>query len=102
LDYATTEQVIFAKMVRAIAYYTNCRIIQTWTVSKEKRGMLQLKKAGFISLNFLYRIMRKKMQPPILIRPAAIKYTPAAFIMRGKDVRNEFNWDINLICSDGV
>jgi GNAT superfamily N-acetyltransferase len=102
LDYATTEQAVFPKMMHAIAYYTNCRIIQTWTVSKEKRAMLQLKKAGFISLNFLYRIMRKKMQPPILIRPGTIKYKPEAFIYQGKDLRNEYNWHINLICSDGV
>jgi GNAT superfamily N-acetyltransferase len=101
-DYNVQDYQVLDLLVKHLAAHSKCRLIQVWSISNTDKEAKLWKKAGFRYFKRLFRILGKKELPPILIRPAVIDYSESDFYVDGKDVRNEYNWDINLICSDGV
>jgi hypothetical protein len=77
-------------------------ISQMWSISKSNKEKKQLKKIGFFSLNFFYIIFNKKSIPPVLIRPGVEEFSIQDMEIDKVNITLEKNWDLNLICSDGV
>lgn len=102
LDYNVQDYQVLNLLVKHLTTRSKCRLIQVWSISNSNKEAKLWKQAGFKYFKLVFRFLGKKELPPVLIRPAVFDYSETNFYIEGKDVRNEYNWDINLICSDGV
>ncbi len=102
LDYFYTDTKVFSTMLKEIINTTHCFLIQTWSISRNPDEIKTLKRNGFYSFDKIIRKIKKEIQPPILIRPVKREYDTQDFFVGELDVRLENNWDIQLICSDGI
>lgn len=102
LDYAYTEPEIFRSLVKFLIKNEKCRMLQLWTISKNSRELNFLHTIGFRPYITLLRLLKKEIPSPVLVRPCIPEYKESDFMIDGMDVRNEFNWEFNLICTDGI
>lgn len=77
-------------------------LTQMWSISKSREEKKELKDIGFKSFKRLLKLIKRESLPPVLIRPGKLKIVDEAWEFEGLDIRDESNWHLNLICSDGV
>jgi hypothetical protein len=75
---------------------------QLWTISKSKDQLSLLIKQGFFGLDKISNWLKKEPLPPVLIRPGANELTSEDWLIDGQRITEPTNWNINLICSDGI
>lgn len=76
---------------------------QLWSISKDNNETSLLNKIGFKSYDKVINRIKKEDTPPVLIRPSGSDLeNEDSWLINGLDIRKEHNWDINLICSDGI
>ncbi len=102
LDYEYCEKDIFRSLIKFLMKHENCRLLQLWTISKNEAEMKFLHSLGFRPYIKLMKLLKKERSSPVLVRPCIPEYTEKDFYIDGIDMRNEFNWEFNLICSDGI
>lgn len=99
LDYYFTNNNYLASCLYKMFKEDGIKITQLWSISKSSDKTIQ---SMFFSIDFLLKILKRDKIPPVLVRPGNHILSDEDWSIKNINLSDFNNWNLNLICSDGI
>lgn len=71
-------------------------------VFSSEEELLFLNQLNFKKLVLLKKLFKKSLSNDVVIRPVSLNFKEKDWIIHDTDIRDNSNWQLNLLCSDGI
>lgn len=102
LDILYKDTKVLKEMMIAINKIKHLRLIQMWAVPFKSEDLSALQRLGFRCFKKILGLLNRDHYQPILLKSSKADGIQNDLEVNGVNFKEIENWDINLICSDGV